>query len=73
MYIKEKNMGKRISKIVHLAVMALALIALVVFAVLQIVSGITTQMDKIYLAAYILLIFWAGARVVTLAKELRKN
>ena len=65
-------MGNRITKIVHLTVMALALIALIVFMVLQIISGIASQ-NKIYLALYALLILWAGARVVTLAKELRQK
>lgn len=66
-------MGKRFLKIMHLAVMALALVALVVFLVLQVASGINGQMDKIYLALYALLILWAGARVFTLTKELKQK
>lgn len=63
-------MGNRFLKIFHLAVMALALVALVVFLVLHILAGLDTQMSKIYLALYVLLIIWAGTRVYTLAKDL---
>ena len=52
-------MGNRFLKIFHLAVMALALIALVVFLVLHVLAGLDTQMSKIYLALYVLLIIWA--------------
>ena len=63
-------MGNRFLKIVHLAVMALALVALVVFLVLHVLAGLDTQMSKIYLALYVLLIIWAGTRVYTLTKDL---
>lgn len=63
-------MGNRFLKIFHLAVMALALVALIVFLVLHIVAGLDTQMSKIYLALYVLLIIWAGTRVYTLTKDL---
>lgn len=63
-------MGNRYLKIFHLAVMALALVALVVFLVLHILAGLDTQMSKIYLVLYLLLIIWAGTRVYTLAKDL---
>ena len=63
-------MGNRFLNIFHLAVMALALVALVVFLVLHILAGLDTQMSKIYLVLYLLLIIWAGTRVYTLAKDL---
>ena len=63
-------MGNRFLKIFHLAVMSLALIALVVFLVLHVLAGLDTQMSKIYLALYVLLIIWAGTRVYTLTKDL---
>ncbi len=63
-------MGNRFLKIFHLAVMALALVALVVFLVLHVLAGLDTQMSKIYLALYVLLIIWAGTRVYTLTKDL---
>lgn len=63
-------MENRFLKIFHLAVMALALVALVVFLVLHVLAGLDTQMSKIYLALYVLLIIWAGTRVYTLTKDL---
>ena len=66
-------MGQRILKIFHLAIMALALVALLVFVILQISAGVDTQMSKIYLGLYCLLILWAGARVFTLIKELKNK
>jgi len=63
-------MGNRFLKIFHLAVMALALVALIVFLVLHVLAGLDTQMSKIYLALYVLLIIWAGTRVYTLTKDL---
>lgn len=63
-------MENRFMKIFHLVVMAVALVTLIVFMVLHILAGLDTQMSKIYLGLYGLLILWAGARVYTLAKEM---
>jgi hypothetical protein len=63
-------MGNKIMKIFHLVVMALALVALVVFLVLHISAGIDSQMSKLYLGLYIMLIIWAAARVFTITKDL---
>lgn len=63
-------MEKKIAKIVRLVIMSIALVALVVFLVLHIRTGLETQMSKIYLALYIMLIVWAGARVFTITKDL---
>ena len=52
------------------AAMSIALVALVVFLVLHIRTGVETQIGKIYLALYIMLIVWAGARVFTITKDL---
>lgn len=57
-------------KIFHLVVMALALVALVVFLVLHISAGIDSQMSKLYLGLYIMLIIWAAARVFSITKDL---
>lgn len=57
-------------KIFHLVVMALALVALVVFLVLHISAGIDSQMSKLYLGLYVMLIIWAAARVFTITKDL---
>lgn len=66
-------MGNKIMKIFHLVVMALALVALVVFLVLHISAGIDSQMSKLYLGLYIMLIIWAAARVFTITKDLLKK
>lgn len=63
-------MGNKIMKIFHLVVMALALVALVVFLVLHISAGIDSQMSKLYLGLYVMLIIWAAARVFTITKDL---
>ena len=63
-------MEKKIAKIIRLVIMAIALVALLVFLILHIGSGIDSQMSKIYLALYILLILWAGMRVFTITKDL---
>ena len=63
-------MEKKIAKIIRLVIMATALVALVVFLIIHICSGIASQMSKIYLAAYILLILWAAMRVITMTKDL---
>lgn len=66
-------MGNKILKIFHLAVMAIAFVALTVFMVLHVRAGIDTQMSKLYLGLYILLMVWAAVRVFSIAKELRKK
>ena len=63
-------MEKKIAKIIRLVIMTIALIALVVFLVLHIRTGVETQIGKIYLTLYIMLIVWAGARVFTITKDL---
>lgn len=63
-------MEKKIAKIIRLVIMAAALVSLLVFLILHIGAGIDSQMSKIYLALYILLIIWAGMRVFTITKDL---
>ena len=63
-------MEKKIAKIIRLVIMAIALVALIVFLVIHISAGILTQMSKIYLGVYILLILWAAVRVFTMTKDL---
>lgn len=63
-------MEKKIAKIIRFVIMAAALVALLVFLILHIGAGIDSQMSKIYLALYILLIIWAGMRVFTITKDL---
>ena len=62
-------MGNRFMKIFHFAVMAIALIAIVVFMVLHVKAGLETQMSKVYAALYVLLAIWAGIRTYSLGKD----
>lgn len=62
-------MGNRFVKIFHFAVMALALVAIVVFMVLHVKAGLETQMSKVYAAIYVLLAIWAGIRTYSLGKD----
>lgn len=62
-------MGKKSLKIVYAVFMALVLIALVAFMILQCRSGQGTYM-KIYAAMYVLLILWASFRLYSLIKDI---
>ncbi len=63
-------MGNKAIKIFYTAFMALLMVALVVFMIIHIKSGLDTQYSKLLLAGYILLLLWSGARVFTLVREL---
>ena len=56
-------------KIFHFAVMAIALVAIVVFMVLHVKAGLEAQMSKVYAALYVLLAVWAGIRTYSLGKD----
>lgn len=62
-------MGNRFVKIFHFAVMAIALVAIVVFMVLHVKAGLETQMSKVYAVLYVLLAIWAGIRTYSLGKD----
>ena len=66
-------MGNKILKIFNLAIMAIAFVALAVFLVLHIRTGLDTQASKLYLCLYVILMGWAAVRVFSIAKELRKK
>lgn len=66
-------MENRFMKIFRLVIMALALIALIVFLVLHVRVGLESQMSRVYLGLYGLLIIWAGVRVFTLVKDIIKK
>ena len=66
-------MESRLMKIFRLVVMTVALVVLTVFMILHVRAGIETQMAKLYLGFYILLIGWAAVRVFSMAKELLKK
>lgn len=62
-------MGNRFVKIFHFAVMAIALVAIIVFMVLYVKQGLDTQMSKVYAVLYALLAIWAGIRVYSIGKD----
>ena len=57
-------------KIFHMAVMVLAFVVLTVFMVLHVRAGIESQMSKLYLGLYLILMGWAAVRVFSIAKDL---
>lgn len=67
--LKQNAMGRKSLKIVYAVFMALVLIALVAFMILQCVSGQGTY-TKIYVVMYALLILWASFRLYSLIKDI---
>ena len=63
-------MENKALKIFHAVFMALMLVALAVFMIVHIRTGLDGQYAKILLAGYILLIVWAAARLFTIVRNL---
>lgn len=63
-------MENKALKIFYAVFMAMMLVALTVFMVIHIRTGLDSQNAKILLAGYILLIIWAAARLFTLVRNL---
>jgi hypothetical protein len=63
-------MGNKAFRIFFAAMMTLAIIALVVFMIVHIRAGLDGTNAKLLLAAYILMIFWAGFRLFSTIKSL---
>ena len=63
-------MGNKAFRIFFAAMMTLAIIALVVFMIVHIRAGLDGTNAKLLLAAYILMIFWAGFRLFFTIKSL---
>jgi uncharacterized protein YoxC len=63
-------MGNRISKILHLIVMAAAFVVLIVFLVIHCKSE-PQGMEKALGGLYGVMIIWAGIRVFSLARDLK--
>lgn len=63
-------MGNKAFRIFFAAMMTLAIIALVVFMIVHIRAGLEGTNAKLLLAAYILMIFWAGVRLFATIKSL---
>jgi hypothetical protein len=64
-------MNNKIFKITYAAIIAIILIALVVFLTMQITSGVKGNIATLYTAMYGLLIIWAAVRLYSLIKEIR--
>lgn len=64
-------MNNKIFKITYAAIIAIILVALVVFLIMQICSGVEGNIATLYTAMYVLLIIWAAIRLFSLIKELR--
>ena len=64
-------MGNKALKIFYAVFMALMLVALTVFMVIQIRAGLDGNNAKILLAGYVLLIIWAAGRRFTLIRNIR--
>ncbi len=63
-------MESRFMKIFRLVIMAAAFVVLAVFMILHVRAGIETQMSKLYLGLYLILMGWAAVRVFSIAKDL---
>ena len=57
-------------KILRLVIMAVAFVVLAVFLVLNYRAGVETQMQKLYIGLYLVLMGWAAVRVFSIAKDL---
>ena len=66
-------MESRIIKIFRLVIMAVAFVALAVFMILHVRSGLLTQTSKLYLGLYVFLMGWAAVRIFMIAKDLLKK
>ena len=63
-------MGNKALRIFSAAMMVLAIIALVVFMIVHIRTGLAATNARLMLAAYVLMIFWASYRLFTIIKSL---
>ena len=63
-------MGNKVFRIFFAAMMTLAIIALVVFMIVHIRAGLDEVNAKLLLAAYVLMIIWAGFRLLATIKRL---
>lgn len=63
-------MENKVFRIIFAGLMALAVIALVVFMIIHIRAGLDGVNSRLLLAAYVLMIIWAGIRLYTTIKSL---
>lgn len=63
-------MGNKAFRMFFAAMMILAIIALVVFMIVHIRAGLDGVNAKLLLAAYVLMIIWAGFRLLATIRSL---
>lgn len=63
-------MENKVFRIIFAGLMALAVIALVVFMIIHIRAGLDGVNSRLLLAAYVLMIIWAGIRLYMTIKSL---
>lgn len=63
-------MGNKAFRIFFATMMILAIIALVVFMIVHIRAGLDGVNAKLLLAAYVLMIIWAGFRLLAIIRSL---
>ena len=66
-------MGNKVFRIFFAAMMTLAIIALVVFMIVHVRAGLDGANAKLLLAAYVLMIIWAGFRLFATVKSLLRK
>lgn len=65
-------MNEKFKKLLHLAAMCTALVAVAVFAVIHLMTASDTRYGTLITVAYVLMFIWAGCRVVVLVKEYKR-
>ena len=65
-------MNKKFIKLLHLVVMSVAMLAVLVFGIRHAATALDTKYGTLIMAAYVLMLIWAGCRVVVLAKEYKR-
>lgn len=66
-------MWNRTFKIIYAVLMAMIVVALVVFMVMHIRNGLAGQNAKLLLGGYVLMLIWAGMRLYTLIKDIMRG
>jgi hypothetical protein len=52
--------------------MSVAMLAVLVFGIIHAATALDTKYGTLIMAAYVLMLIWAGCRVVVLAKEYKR-
>lgn len=65
-------MNEKFKKLLHLAAMSVALLAVVAFAVIHALTALDARYGTLLMVAYVLMFIWAGCRVIVLVKEYKR-